>query len=321
MATNGTHPPGSTDGVIRTSQGKPLNDPVVLDYADYHGPNVGHEARHVYQMIAKFVDRRTGRCFPSLETLAVLTEMSRPTVTKWAKFCAVHRMFRMEQREGASGKQYEYFFDHGLASNWEPKLRPEIREPDLLTHYAAQLAAAEARIDELEGRTPLPMSHVYEQEEEEDIDIYMGEDDIDLSPPHSSPPQDVPKANVKPQVTLVFDPTQIPEEWDEKVVQAALERYEGVHIWEEPLKATFFYRRNWGKFLIDVQSWERERAKTGVMRFLCVHCDTEKVEAATVCRGCGGRHCRACGHAAEACMMREIRRGRAEDSNDAPRRE
>ena len=133
-----------------TSQGEPLDDPVVLAYARDHGPNVGHKARTVYREIARYVSRDKGYCFPSQNTIGYALELNRRQVAAQVKLLHAAGMLRPEQKDGASGRQTEYYFDHGMAHGWQPVQRPVRAEETLIEHYLAQIAQLQERVSEME---------------------------------------------------------------------------------------------------------------------------------------------------------------------------
>ncbi len=250
-----------------TSQGEPLDDPVVLAYARDHGPNVGHKARTVYREIARYVSRDKGYCFPSQNTIGYALELNRRQVAAQVKLLHAAGMLRPEQKDGASGRQTEYYFDHGMAHGWQPVQRPVRAEETLIEHYLAQIAQLQERVSEMEVGlvgAPKPMPPL-DRHERAGRENYL-ETDLGIGTSLPSPPSKT-KANVSSKVTLAlqhdihgpFKPENLPDEYCERCVDEALDSYAGIQRWEHTGGAHDTYQKNWKRFVSDVKKWHQSK--------------------------------------------------------------
>ncbi len=250
-----------------TSQGEPLDDPVVKAYARDHGPNVGHKARTVYREIARYVSRDKGYCFPSQDTIGYALELDRKQVAAQVKLLHAAGMLRPEQKDGAPGRQTEYYFDHGMTHGWQPVQRPVRTEETLIEHYLAQIAQLQERISEMEvdlvgaPKTMAPK----DRPEGAGRENYL-ETDLEIGDSLPSPPSET-KANVSSKVTLAlqhdihgpFDPENIPDEYCERCVDEALDLYAGIHRWEHTGGAHDTYKKNWNRFISNIKQWHQRK--------------------------------------------------------------
>ena len=252
-----------------TSQGEPLDDPVVLAYARDHGPNVGHKARAVYREIARYVSRDKGYCFPSQNTIGWALELNRRQVAAQVKLLQAAGMLRAEPKDGASGRQTEYYFDHGMANGWQAVQRPVMNEETLIEHYLAQIAQLQQKLSEIDvGLVGAPMPEATEDRPQTARRENYLETDLELSVSPPPPPSET-KANVTSGVTLAlqhdihgpFDLENIPDEYCPECVDEALESYAAIQKWNHSGGAHDTYRKDWRRFISDVKTWHLRKVE------------------------------------------------------------